>query len=57
MSVLGLAYQLRSRLAALPRRYKRLLQIATDVLLLWAAIELMSRSWMQRSPDWAAHGK
>ncbi|MBF7730488.1 polysaccharide biosynthesis protein [Pseudomonas sp. N040] len=40
MSVLGLAYQLRSRLVALPRRYKRLLQIATDVLLLWAALWL-----------------
>src|SRR5690606_38189801 len=31
---------LRSRLIALPRRYKRVLQVATDILLIWLALWL-----------------
>lgn len=38
--VLRLAEKLRSRLVRLPRRYKRLIQVSTDVLLVWAALWL-----------------
>jgi FlaA1/EpsC-like NDP-sugar epimerase len=38
--VLRLAEKLRSRLVSLPRRYKRLIQVATDVVLIWAALWL-----------------
>ncbi|MDP3816912.1 nucleoside-diphosphate sugar epimerase/dehydratase [Pseudomonas sp.] len=40
MIVLRLAEKLRSRLVNLPRRYKRLIQVATDVVLVWAALWL-----------------
>ena len=40
MLVLRLAEKLRARLVALPRRYKRLIQVATDVVLVWAALWL-----------------
>jgi len=35
-----LAENLRSRLVRLPRRYKRLIQVSTDVVLVWAALWL-----------------
>jgi len=35
-----LAEKLRARLVRLPRRYKRLIQVSTDVLLVWAALWL-----------------
>ena len=38
--MLKLADKLRARLVKLPRRYKRLLQVATDVLLVWGALWL-----------------
>jgi len=38
--VLRLAEKLRSRLVRLPRRYKRLIQVSTDVVLVWAALWL-----------------
>jgi FlaA1/EpsC-like NDP-sugar epimerase len=38
--VLRLAEKLRSRLVSLPRRYKRLVQVSTDVVLVWAALWL-----------------
>ena len=38
--MLRLAEVLRSRLVGLPRRYKRLIQVSTDVLLVWAALWL-----------------
>ncbi|MFT7467578.1 MAG: FlaA1/EpsC-like NDP-sugar epimerase, partial [Candidatus Pseudothioglobus sp.] len=38
--MLGLADALRNRLVGLPRRYKRLLQVFTDVLLVWGALWL-----------------
>ncbi|ANF28066.1 hypothetical protein PS273GM_17045 [Stutzerimonas stutzeri] len=38
--MLRLAEKLRSWLVRLPRRYKRLVQVATDVLLVWAALWL-----------------
>ena len=38
--MLGLAEKLRHRLVALPRRYKRLIQIAMDVVLVWASLWL-----------------
>ena len=38
--MLGLAEKLRSRLVALPRRYKRLIQIAVDIFLVWASLWL-----------------
>jgi len=38
--VLRLAEKLRSRLVGLPRRYKRLIQVSTDVVLVWAALWL-----------------
>jgi len=38
--VLRLAEKLRSWLVLLPRRYKRLIQVATDVALVWAALWL-----------------
>lgn len=38
--MLRLAEKLRSRLVSLPRRQKRLIQVATDVLLVWAALWL-----------------
>ena len=38
--MLRLAEALRGRLVRLPRRYKRLIQVATDVVLVWAALWL-----------------
>jgi FlaA1/EpsC-like NDP-sugar epimerase len=38
--VLRLAEKLRTRLVRLPRRHKRLIQVATDVVLVWAALWL-----------------
>ncbi|HCS66441.1 MAG TPA: hypothetical protein DIW64_21540, partial [Cellvibrio sp.] len=38
--VLGLAKKLRTRLVNLPRRHKRLLQVVTDVVLVWASLWL-----------------
>ena len=38
--VLRLAEELRARLVRLPRRYKRMIQVATDVVLVWAALWL-----------------
>jgi FlaA1/EpsC-like NDP-sugar epimerase len=38
--VLRLAEKLRARLVRLPRRYKRLIQVSTDVVLVWAALWL-----------------
>ena len=38
--MLRLAEKLRSRLVSLPRRYKRLVQVSTDVVLVWAALWL-----------------
>jgi FlaA1/EpsC-like NDP-sugar epimerase len=38
--VLIVAEKLRAHLVGLPRRYKRLIQVATDVLLVWAALWL-----------------
>ncbi len=38
--MLRLAENLRSRLVRLPRRYKRLIQVSTDVVLVWAALWL-----------------
>ncbi len=38
--MLRLADQLRFRLVRLPRRYKRLIQVSTDVVLVWAALWL-----------------
>jgi UDP-N-acetylglucosamine 4,6-dehydratase len=38
--VLRLAEKLRTRLVCLPRRHKRLIQVAVDVLLVWAALWL-----------------
>lgn len=38
--MLRLAEKLRARLVRLPRRYKRLIQVSTDVLLVWAALWL-----------------
>jgi len=38
--VLRLAENLRTRLVRLPRRYKRLIQVSTDVVLVWAALWL-----------------
>jgi FlaA1/EpsC-like NDP-sugar epimerase len=38
--VLRIAEKVRTRLVALPRRYKRLLQVFADVLLVWAALWL-----------------
>lgn len=38
--MLRLAEKLRSRLVELPRRHKRLIQVAVDVLLVWAALWL-----------------
>lgn len=38
--MLGLAEKLRTRLVNLPRRHKRLLQVATDVVLVWASLWL-----------------
>ena len=38
--MLRLAEKLRARLVSLPRRYKRLIQVATDVLLVWVALWL-----------------
>jgi FlaA1/EpsC-like NDP-sugar epimerase len=38
--VLRLAEKLRTRLVRLPRRYKRLIQVSTDVVLVWAALWL-----------------
>ncbi|WP_313089537.1 nucleoside-diphosphate sugar epimerase/dehydratase [Pseudomonas sp.] len=38
--MLRLAEKLRSRLVQLPRRYKRLIQVSTDVVLVWAALWL-----------------
>nr|WP_313055177.1 nucleoside-diphosphate sugar epimerase/dehydratase [Pseudomonas lopnurensis] len=38
--MLRLAEKLRSRLVSLPRRYKRLIQVVTDVVLIWAALWL-----------------
>lgn len=38
--MLRLAEKLRSRLVGLPRRYKRLIQVSTDVVLVWAALWL-----------------
>ena len=38
--VLRLAEKLRSRLVSLPRRQKRLIQVAMDVVLVWAALWL-----------------
>jgi FlaA1/EpsC-like NDP-sugar epimerase len=35
-----LAEKLRARLVSLPRRYKRLIQVATDIVLVWAALWL-----------------
>lgn len=38
--MLRLAENLRTRLVRLPRRYKRLIQVSTDVVLVWAALWL-----------------
>ncbi len=38
--MLRLAEKLRTRLVRLPRRYKRLIQVSTDVVLVWAALWL-----------------
>lgn len=38
--MLGLAEKLRTRLVNLPRRHKRLLQVVTDVVLVWASLWL-----------------
>ena len=38
--MLRLAEKLRARLVSLPRRYKRLIQVATDIVLVWAALWL-----------------
>lgn len=38
--MLRLAEKLRAQLVSLPRRYKRLIQVSTDVLLVWAALWL-----------------
>lgn len=38
--MLRLAEKLRSRLVRLPRRYKRLIQVSTDVVLVWVALWL-----------------
>ena len=38
--MLRLAEKLRARLVSLPRRYKRLIQVSTDVVLVWAALWL-----------------
>jgi FlaA1/EpsC-like NDP-sugar epimerase len=38
--VLRLAEKLRAQLVSLPRRYKRLIQVSTDVVLVWAALWL-----------------
>lgn len=38
--MLRLAENLRARLVRLPRRYKRLIQVSTDVVLVWAALWL-----------------
>lgn len=38
--MLGLAKKLRTRLVNLPRRHKRLLQVVTDVVLVWASLWL-----------------
>ena len=38
--MLGLAKKLRTRLVNLPRRHKRLLQVATDVVLVWVSLWL-----------------
>ncbi len=38
--MLGLVEKLRTRLVNLPRRHKRLLQVATDVVLVWASLWL-----------------
>ncbi|QGW22704.1 NAD-dependent epimerase/dehydratase family protein [Stutzerimonas degradans] len=38
--MLRLAEKLRARLVTLPRRYKRLIQVATDIVLVWAALWL-----------------
>ncbi|KJS69998.1 MAG: membrane protein, partial [Pseudomonas sp. BICA1-14] len=38
--MLRLAEKLRGRLVSLPRRYKRLIQLATDIVLVWAALWL-----------------
>ncbi|WP_417776487.1 polysaccharide biosynthesis protein [Stutzerimonas xanthomarina] len=38
--MLRLAEKLRTRLVQLPRRYKRLIQVSTDVVLVWAALWL-----------------
>lgn len=38
--MLGLAEKLRTRLVNLPRRHKRLLQVATDVVLVWVSLWL-----------------
>ena len=38
--MLRLAEKLRARLVRLPRRYKRLIQVSTDVVLVWAALWL-----------------
>jgi len=40
VGVLRLAEKLRTRLVSLPRRYKRLIQVGTDVVLVWAALWL-----------------
>lgn len=40
MSVLGLAEKLRNRLVNLPRRHKRVLQVITDVVLVWTSLWL-----------------
>jgi len=38
--VLSLAEKLRARLVSLPRRYKRLIQLAADIVLVWVALWL-----------------
>ncbi|TLX59273.1 polysaccharide biosynthesis protein [Stutzerimonas nosocomialis] len=38
--MLGIAEKLRCRLVSLPRRYKRAIQVGTDVLLVWVALWL-----------------
>lgn len=38
--MLRLAEKLRGRLVSLPRRYKRLIQVTTDIVLVWAALWL-----------------
>ena len=40
MSVLGQAEKLRNRLVNLPRRHKRVLQVITDVVLVWTSLWL-----------------